>query len=154
MPTLDGAHVFLAELMRKLPITTLVGPIGVPSYRRGCGPAGTPTVTTWIGGDVSLHPHPVVVVDGIVDTGGTFRRVRGEIAGHRPLSVETVVLFRKPGQAFPDVVVDCEEFDIEDAFVVGCGLNYTGRYGNLPPLAALRTEFGSAGRKRGSETTP
>jgi hypoxanthine phosphoribosyltransferase len=54
-----------------------------------------------------------------------------------PASLRTCVLLRKPSKAPKDFPVEFIGFDIEDAFVVGYGLDYNQLYRNLPYLAVI-----------------
>jgi hypoxanthine phosphoribosyltransferase len=82
----------------------------------------------------------VLLVDDILETGGTLRLVREQLSAARPRSIRTCVLLRKPSKAPPDVPADFIGFDIEDHFVVGYGLDYNDHYRNLPDIAVLREE--------------
>jgi hypoxanthine phosphoribosyltransferase len=86
--------------------------------------------------------RPVLVIDDICDTGATLTGVCGVLKTMGPAEVRTLVLLRKhrdgkvcpPTRCAPDWV----GFEIEDRFVVGYGLDYHGRYRNLPHVALLR----------------
>ena len=136
---LAGSLIFLSDLIRLLPIKMFVGLVAVSSY------AGR-TVTSR-GAKLELAPLPdlrnrsVLIVDDIVDTGRTLRVVQNEVRLLEPRSVQTVVLLRKLSRAPADVPVDYIGFDIEDAFVVGYGLDYDGLYRNLPYVGVLRSEL-------------
>ena len=83
----------------------------------------------------------VLVVDDILDSGRTLRRVQAMIRQRRPISLRTVVLLRKRDRAPTDVPVDFVGFDIEDSFVVGYGLDYNDHYRNYPHVGVLRPEL-------------
>lgn len=87
-----------------------------------------------------LQNRDVLLVDDILDTGGTLRLVQRDIRAAAPRSMRTAVLLRKMGKAPPDVTVDFVGFDIEDVFVVGYGLDYDGLYRNLPHIAEWRPD--------------
>jgi hypoxanthine phosphoribosyltransferase len=82
-----------------------------------------------------------LIVDDIQDTGATLRLVQADVRRAGPRSLRTVVLLRKRGKAANDIPIDFVGFDIEDAFVVGYGLDYNGLYRNLPYIAVLRSEL-------------
>ena len=133
---LAGSIVFLGDLIRRLPMKMRIGLVGVSSY------PGRSTETHGAvpsSGDLpDIAGRDVLIVDDIVDTGGTLRLVQGEIGRASPRSVRTAVLLRKPGKAAGDVAVDFVGFDIEDVFVVGYGLDFDGLYRNLPYIAELK----------------
>ena len=55
-------------------------------------------------------------------------------------SVKLATLLSKPSRRKVDVPVDYNGFEIPDAFVVGYGLDYDGRYRNLPYIGVLKPE--------------
>lgn len=133
---LTGAVVFLADLIRRLTCRVEIGYIAVSSYT---GAVTTPGLA--VAGAISLpelRDRDVLIVDDILDTGGTLRLVQQRLRSEAPRSLRTVVLARKPGKAPNDVVADFVGFDVDDAFVVGYGLDYDGQYRNLPYIAELR----------------
>lgn len=133
---LSGSIVFLADLLRQLPLKTRLGLIHVSSYAGRNRVARGPTL---IGTSLpDLHDQDVLIVDDILETGGTLRLVQSAVADAGPRAVRTAVLLRKPCRRDPEPTVDFVGFEIEDVFVVGYGLDYNGWYRNLPYVAALR----------------
>jgi hypoxanthine phosphoribosyltransferase len=90
--------------------------------------------------EVDVRGHHVLIVDDILDTGGTLRTVRGLMREKGVRSVRTAVLLRKTAKAPKDVEAEFVGFDIEDEFVVGYGLDYNNQYRNLPYIAILKPE--------------
>ena len=135
---LSGSIVFLSELIRHLPFRLEIGYIAVSSY---VGAATTPGETSL--GAISLpevRDRHVLIVDDILDTGGTLRLVQQLLGARQPASLRTAVLLRKPDNAPPDVPLDFVGFDVDDVFVVGYGLDFDGQYRNLPYIAELKAE--------------
>lgn len=133
---LSGSLIFLSDLIRCLPLRMKLGLITVSSYQ-GTKPT-TASVVQQLNVDVT--GRHVLLVDDILDTGGTLRLVRQQLAPVEPKSIRTCVLLRKPSKAPPDVPADFVGFDIEDHFVVGYGLDFNDHYRNLPDIAVLREE--------------
>jgi hypoxanthine phosphoribosyltransferase len=136
---LSGSIIFLADLIRHLPMKMKIGLMTVSSYRGATTESRGPRVLADLRGDVA--GRHVLVVDDILDTGNTLRVVQGRLAAQGPASLKTVVLLRKPAKAPKDVLTDFIGFDIEDEFVVGYGLDYNDHYRNLPYIAVLKSEF-------------
>jgi hypoxanthine phosphoribosyltransferase len=133
---LSGSLIFLSDLIRCLPLRMKLGLITVSSYKGT--KATTASVLQQLNTDVT--GRHVLLVDDILDTGGTLRLVREQLAPAGPKSIRTCVLLRKPSKAPPDVPADFIGFDIEDFFVVGYGLDFNDHYRNLPDIAVLREE--------------
>jgi len=138
VPILTGSIIFVADLVRRLPIKIHIEAMTISSYP---GTATRSQGASVVGSIPSgLAGRHVVVVDDILDSGRTLRLVRQEIAAQNPASVRTCVLLRKTIP--PAMETPCEHigFDIPDVFVVGYGLDYDDHYRNLPYVGTLRRE--------------
>ena len=67
------------------------------------------------------------------------------LRSRRAASVKVCTLLDKPSRRRVDVPVDYFGFKIEDQFVVGYGLDYQGRYRNLPYIGVLKPEIYGGG---------
>lgn len=139
VPVLSGSIIFLADLIRELPVKMKIALVQVSTYPGATTTAGEPRTVLELAGDV--RGRHVLVVDDIFDTGRTLRKVHAMIRARAPASLRTVVLLRKPSKAPPDVHVDFVGFDVDDLFVVGYGLDYDDLYRNYPHIAVLRPEL-------------
>lgn len=136
---LTGSLVFLADLIRELPLKLSIELITVSSY------PGKTTVSQGVRvrdemPDQVAGKH-VLVVDDILDTGRTLSVIRDRILAQGASSLRICVLLRKECERVVDVDVDYVGFDIPDEFVVGYGLDYDGFYRNCPDIAILRTDL-------------
>jgi hypoxanthine phosphoribosyltransferase len=139
VPVLSGSIIFLADLIRELPLKMKIALLQLSSYR-GATTAGAEirTVLDLVGDVAERH---VLIVDDILDSGRTIRHVQNRILAKGPASVRTAVLLRKPDRAPPDIRVEHIGFDIEDAFVVGYGLDYDDHYRNFPHIGVLKPQL-------------
>jgi hypoxanthine phosphoribosyltransferase len=140
---LSGAIIFLADLIRQLPMKMKIGLITVSSYAGATTESRGARLLKDLNVDVT--GRHVLVVDDILDTGGTLRLVQHQLRQRRPKSLKTAVLLRKLDKAPSDVTADFVGFDIEDVFVVGYGLDFNNDYRNLPYIAVLKPELYLAG---------
>jgi hypoxanthine phosphoribosyltransferase len=146
---LSGALIFVADLVRQLPLRMKVGLIMVSSY---AGPRTRPEEPKVIHGlNTDVAGSHVLLVDDILDTGGTIRLVHSRLEQAGARSIRTCVLLRKPSRAPADLTADFIGFDIEDAFVVGYGLDFDDHYRNLPDIAVLWPEVYAKRRGRNDE---
>ena len=136
---LSGSVIFLADLIRNLPLRMKIGLITVSSYAGATTQSRGAKVLKELNVDVT--GRHVLILDDILDTGGTLRLVQKRLAESAPKSIRTCVLLRKPTKAPPDVPADFVGFDIEDVFVVGYGLDYNDHYRNFPDIGVLRKEL-------------
>jgi hypoxanthine phosphoribosyltransferase len=143
MPLLTGSIIFVADLVRHLPVRMRIDVLAVSSYRgRATENQGTrvlyPTAFDVAGKDV-------LVVDDILDSGRTMKTVSDLLRQQGALRVKTCVLLRKKLPREPAMLADYVGFEIPDEFVVGYGLDFNGYYRNLPDIAVLHKHVLDAG---------
>jgi len=141
VPVLTGAVVFVADLIRHMPLKLRLGVVAVSSYPGRSMQSKGAAIRSEIPPD--LAGKHVLVVDDILDSGRTLGLVTRLIQEQRPASLRIAVLLRKQlaggdGARAEAVPVDYIGFDIPDEFVVGYGLDFDGYYRNYPQIAVLR----------------
>lgn len=132
---LKGAFVFAADLLRRLPRMLEIECLNVSSYHGGMESSGTVDFLDRRLPDVK--GRQVLVLDDILDTGRTLRAVADRLLAEGAAGVKTGVLLAKDKERAADVEADYVGFDIGDEFVIGYGLDYQGRYRNLPYVGTL-----------------
>ncbi|MDG2422665.1 MAG: phosphoribosyltransferase family protein [Phycisphaerales bacterium] len=137
LPIMTGSVVFMADLMRHLPIPFRIEPVRAISY------VGETTVATQPVEVEGFHAQSlkgchVLIVDDVLDSGRTITCLRAMAEEAGAASVMVCVLLRK--ETAPDVPCEFIGFDIPDEFVVGYGLDYNGLYRNLPDIGVLSPE--------------
>jgi hypoxanthine phosphoribosyltransferase len=133
---LKGSCVFVADLIRRIPTPLRLSFAAVSSYVDHTRPGEL--IVQLLPPDEEFQGRAVLLVDDILDTGRTLRWLTKELVSRGAGSVRTCVFLDKPARRQVDVRADFCCFEIEDAFVVGYGLDYAGRYRNLPFVGALR----------------
>src|SRR6185369_2377171 len=126
---LNGTVMFLADLIRHLSLPLRLDFIGVSSYGSGTT-AGKLEFTKQL--RIDVQRRDVLVVDDILDTGKTLKRVCAELRQHKPRRMKICVLLDKKGRREEKIQADYVGFTIPDLFVVGYGLDYAEQYRNLP----------------------
>ena len=142
---LDGAIVFTADLIRNLEIPLRLDCMRVSSYGDSTNPETAPRILSSLKSDVQ-NKH-VLLVDDILDTGNTMSKVCTGDCSPKPLSIKTCVFLDKPDRRKNKFKADWVGFEIPDEFVVGYGLDYAGRYRQLPYLATLKKSVYSGERQ-------
>lgn len=132
---MTGALVFAADLIRAMPVRMEIRPVTFSSYPGTATSSRGLNVVQDVPGD--LRGRRVVIVDDILDSGRTLAEIRRRVARQSPASVRVCVLLRKTKDRDDPVDADIACFDIPDAFVIGCGLDYDGLYRNLPDVREL-----------------
>jgi hypoxanthine phosphoribosyltransferase len=138
VPILTGAMIFAADLMRHIPIQMKCGLLTVSSYPgSSLRTQGSQLLGNQLGDVRGRH---VLIVDDILDSGGTIKLIVPIVRELGAASVRVCVLLRKDRPAAKDVHVDYWGFEIPDEFVVGYGLDYNNYYRNLPYIGTLKPE--------------
>jgi len=138
IPVLTGAIVFIADLIRELPVQLSLGLVAVSSYPGKSIETKGASLRSELPPD--LAGRHVLIVDDILDSGSTLALIQGLIAERSPASVRTCVLLSKQVERRVEVPVDYVGFEIPNEFVIGYGLDYDGHYRNLPDIAVLKPE--------------
>jgi hypoxanthine phosphoribosyltransferase len=122
---LKGSLPFFVDLSRSLHVPHTWDMLQVSSYEGGTSSTGVVKVVTDL--SETIEGRHVLLVEDIVDTGRTIAHLRDLLHTRRPASLSVVALLDKPSRRVMPVQVDYVGFTIEDAFVVGYGLDY-GQY--------------------------
>jgi len=141
---LSGSLIFLGDLVKSLGLDVKIEMIKAASYGNGMRPQGEVSLETpantgrpYGRGEIDVAGQEVLILDDIVDTGRTLEAVQKFLSNLGPKSLKTCALLSKPARREVAVKIDFLGFEIEDKFVVGYGLDYAGKYRNLPFIAAL-----------------
>ena len=139
LPVLNGSFIFAADLIKNITIPARVSFVKVSSYS---GTLSTGQLRTLIGLEESLFNQDILIVEDIVDTGLTLKKIVDDLKSLGTKSVEVVTLLRKKPARERGLPVKYVGFEIESEFVLGYGLDYDGLGRNLKPIykAALRNQ--------------
>ena len=135
---LKGGCLFTADIIRGLPFPLRLSFAAVSSY--GDGTTSGRLSLDYFPVDHEIREQRILLVDDILDTGRTLAFLRQALLKKGAREVKTCVLLDKPARRRVEYEADFRAFVIEDVFVVGYGLDFAGRYRNLPYIAVLRPE--------------
>lgn len=133
---LKGALVFAADLCRRMPVPLQIECLNVSSYHGGMESSGT---VNFLDSKLpEVKGKSVLLVDDILDTGRTLHAVSAKLKELGAEKLERCVLLSKDKERAEEVEAEHVGFVIGDEFVVGYGLDYQGRYRNLPYIGILK----------------
>jgi hypoxanthine phosphoribosyltransferase len=127
LAVMDGAFMFCADLVRRLPMSIHLGLVKLVSIDRGGEPG-----RIVFPADFPLSGADVLVVEDILDTGETMTALVERLALERPARLRLAMLLDKPSRRSFDLRPDYVGFEVDDRWVVGYGLDHEGLYRNLP----------------------
>jgi hypoxanthine phosphoribosyltransferase len=146
---LHGSLMFVADLLRRIPLPLKLECLNVASYHGKAQTSGEvvfklAAASPSDGGQIMLPnvaDRDVLIVDDILDRGHTLAAVRETLETAKPHSIRVCVLLSKKKQRAREVDANYVGFEIGDEFVVGYGLDFKERYRNLPYIGVLRKEL-------------
>jgi len=138
---LNGSIIFMADLLRRIPLPLRLDCLRVSSYHGGTVSSGRVTFHQLTMPEV--RGRHVLLLDDILDSGLTLAAVRRRLMEEGPASICACVLLKKRKPRLAEVDAEYYGFEIGDEFVVGYGLDYDEHYRNLPFVGVLRREAGA-----------
>ena len=133
---LNGAFIFLADLVRSIDLELEVDFIRVASY--GDATSTTGTITLSKKPDLELAGKDILLVEDIVDTGTTLAWLHNYFATYQPASIKTCSLIDKHERREAELKVDYVGFVLNKGFLVGYGLDYAQKFRNLPEVCSMQ----------------
>jgi hypoxanthine phosphoribosyltransferase len=135
---LNGAFMFLADLMREIQIECEVDFLKLSSYGAAKITSGVVQELKKI--DASIDGRHVIVVEDIVDTGLSMQFILKIMSEYNPASLSVVTLLHKTEATKVDVPLDYVGFRIKNLFVIGYGLDYGQLGRNLADIYVIEEE--------------
>lgn len=139
--TLLGGFMFTADICRRIAKPELkVAFIKASSYGDGMESSGKVKISGLESLDIA--GKNILVIDDILDTGNTMLGITNALHDMGPNKVKTCVLLNKQARRTADIRADFVGFEVENKFIVGCGLDYAGDYRTLPEIWTLEETDG------------
>ncbi len=126
---LNGSFIFCADLFRHIKVPCQIEFVSLSSYE---GTESSGEVSFRMDVKQSLVGKNVILVEDIVDTGLTISFLLKHMKLKNLKSLKLCSLLLKRARLKVEVPIDYLGFDIEDKFVIGYGLDFDGRYRELP----------------------
>lgn len=137
LAVLNGSFVFAADLMREITIESEISFVKLASYQ---GTTSTGTVKEVIGINENLSGRTVIIVEDIVESGLTMKRMIESLGTRNPASVHICTLLLKPDCLKVDLDIEYAAFSIPNDFIVGYGLDYDQQARNFKDIYVLKKE--------------
>ena len=137
LAVLNGSFIFAADLMREMTIPCEISFVKLASYQ---GTTSTGKIHEVIGINEDLTGRHVVIVEDIVDTGLTMKRMVESLGTRKPASVHICALLVKPDKLQVDLDIEYTAMKIPNDFIVGYGLDYNQHGRELRDIYTLVDE--------------
>ncbi len=132
---LNGAFIFLADLVRAVTTAHEIDFIKVASYGDSASSSGTIRLVKDV--EIDVAGKDILLVEDIVDSGRTLAWLAGNFARKQAASVRVCALIDKRERRETEVEIDYTGFVLEQGFLVGYGLDYAQQYRHLPEIFTL-----------------
>lgn len=128
LAVLNGSFIFAADLIRYLTIPCEISFVKLASYQ---GTTSTGKIKEIIGINENLENRDVIIVEDIVDTGNTMKRMLETLGTRNTRSLHICTLLVKPGKLQVPLNIEYCAMEIPNDFIVGYGLDYDQQGRNL-----------------------
>lgn len=132
---LKGAFIVMADLARHVDLPVEFDFMAVSSYGAATQTSGVVRILKDL--DQEIAGRHVMIVEDIIDSGLTLNYLLKSLRVRRPESLEVAALLVKEGIQRVPLDVKYTGFTIGPEFVIGYGLDYAGKYRNLPYVGVM-----------------
>ena len=137
LAVLNGSFMFAADLMRMITIPCEISFVKLASYQ---GTTSTGEIKEVIGINEDLTGRTVIIVEDIVESGLTMKRMIDTLGTRNPASIHICTLLLKPEKLKIDLNIEYAAMEIPNDFIVGYGLVYAQQGRNLRDIYTLVEE--------------
>ena len=134
LAVLNGSFVFAADLMRMITIPCEISFVKLASYQ---GTVSSGKIKEVIGINEDLKGRTVVIVEDIIDTGFTMKRMLEQLGTRDPESLHICTLLVKPGKLQVPLNIEYAAMESPNDFIVGYGLDYDQQGRNLRDIYTI-----------------
>ena len=134
LAVLNGSFMFAADLMRDITIPCEISFVKLASYQ---GTTSTGEITEVIGLNEDIAGRTVIIVEDIVDTGATMKRMIETLGTRNPESIHICTLLLKPDKLRVPLDIAYTAIEIPNDFILGYGLDYDQQGRNLRDIYTL-----------------
>ena len=135
LAVLNGSFMFAADLMRGMTVPCEISFVKLASYQ---GTMSTGHVKEVLGINEDLSGRHLIIVEDIVETGTTIKRMIESLGTRNPASVEICTLLFKPERLKEELDIRYVAFEIPNDFIIGYGLDYDQQARGLRDIYVLK----------------
>lgn len=136
---LKGCVIFLSDIFRQLDMKCDLDFMVCSSYENATESSGNVKIIKDI--NVDVKNKVVLVVEDIIDSGRTMHNLKEIFKVRQCKDFKICTLLDKKERRAVEIEADYVGFDIPNKFVVGYGLDYAGKYRNIPEVCVLKKEI-------------
>ena len=137
LAVLNGSFMYASDLMKHITIPCEISFVKLASYQ---GVTSTGTIKEIIGLNEDIRGREVIIVEDIVDTGATMKRMLETLGTREPVGLHITTLLLKPGKLTVPLNIEYAAMEIPNDFIVGYGLDYDQEGRNLRDIYTLVQE--------------
>ncbi len=134
LAVLNGSFIFAADLLRMITIPCEISFVKLASYQ---GTMSTGKVKEVIGINEDLTNRTIIIVEDIVESGFTMKRMMDTLGTRNPESIHVCTLLLKPERLEVELNIEYVAMKIPNDFIVGYGLDYDQQGRNLRDIYTL-----------------
>ncbi|PYQ14371.1 MAG: hypoxanthine phosphoribosyltransferase [Acidobacteria bacterium] len=129
---LKGSFVFVADLIRQIRLPVQIGFLEISHSEKS-----EFLTEILFYSNFKVEGTNLLVVEDILDTGITLAYLTEQLAAKGPKSIRICTFLDKPERRKVDIQPDYVGFPVPNKHVVGYGLDFQGRFRNLPYLTYM-----------------
>jgi hypoxanthine phosphoribosyltransferase len=133
---LKGSFIFLSDLVREIQRPLQVDFLVASSY--GDDMVSSGTVRLLYDPETTLEGKHILIVEDIIDSGRTLKRLVALLSGRSPRSLEICALLHKHIATQFELPTKFIGFDAPHEFLVGYGLDHAEDFRHIPFIASLQ----------------
>jgi len=126
---LKGSFIFVADLVRQIRLPLKIGFLEITSSRKSDF-----LIEIVFSSTFRIEGTHLLIVEDILDTGITLAYLHQQLELREPRSIRVCTFLDKPEKRKVDIQPEYTGFVVPNHHVVGYGLDYEGRFRNLPYL--------------------
>jgi len=132
---LNGAFIFMADLVREIKLDLQIDFVRVASYGMSTTSCGEVRFSKDV--ELDIKDRDILVIEDIVDTGLTLASLHNYLKERGAKSVRTCALIDNKERRQVEVTIEYVGFEVEDGFLIGYGLDCREKFRQLAEIYHL-----------------